>query len=176
MITYEKTKNTIIKLLETKTRVLVNVPVATRKSSLISTLINNWTQTENKKVLVIVPYKFIIKQNLQNLFDYPNVKIIDIHELLFKEKGLDDFIPDVILFDEMARSFDLVEIKVLREEEMNFSLFLNQLIPDSTTDIVGLVTSSIKKSSELLNIFEIQIDSEIATQISSNINIVMDQP
>lgn len=41
MITYEETKNNIVQLLETQTRILVNVPVVTRKSTLISTLINH---------------------------------------------------------------------------------------------------------------------------------------
>lgn len=71
----------------------------------------------------------------------------------------------MILFDEMARTFALVEAKFLREQEINFSLFLDQLIPHSSTSIVGLLTSPIKKSSELLNIFDIQIDSEIPQHI-----------
>ncbi|MGK7939345.1 MAG: hypothetical protein AB4062_04155 [Crocosphaera sp.] len=167
-ISSQKKQNKNIQDLNNKTKVLVDIPVGKDKKSLIRTLLAHWTQTENKKVLFVVPYKFLLEEHKQNLSENPNLKITYTTILYRKtDKTLDGFTPDLVVLDEIGRTFSLVTEKISGKNTFEFSLFLERLMPYPTTPVIGLVTSPLKKSHSLLNIFEILIDSDLVKYILS---------
>ena len=107
------TQNKNIQDLNNKTKVLVDIPVEKDKKSLIRNLIANWTQTENKKVLFVVLDQFLLEEHKQDFSDNPNLKIT-YTTVLCRETAqtLDGFAPELVVLDEIGRTFSLVAEKI----------------------------------------------------------------